>query len=96
MRIDQLLKFNWKFLVPFVLILLLATALLDKFIPETMGDWGRAGIHLLMNLVLVAGTLQILSSNARRQRAAQEAGRMGAPAEPEVEPHADPHAVPAH
>ena len=95
-RIDQLLKFNWKFLVPFVLILLLATALLDKFIPETMGDWGRAGIHLLMNLVLVAGTLQILSSNARRQRAAQEAGRMGAPAEPEVEPHADPHAVPAH
>lgn len=98
-RIDQLLKFNWKFLVPFTLVLLLFTAILDKLIAETTGAWGRAGIHLALNLILAVITLQVLSSNARRQRAAQEAGRMGpggAVAEAAVDVHADPHAAPAH
>ncbi|GAB4149907.1 MAG: NADH-quinone oxidoreductase subunit NuoH [Candidatus Promineifilaceae bacterium] len=99
-RIDQLLKFNWKFLVPFTLVLLLFTAVLDKLIPETTGVWGRAGIHLTLNLILAIITLQILSSNARRQRAAQEAGRIG-PGAPVaeavmVDAHTDPHAAPAH
>ncbi len=99
-RIDQLLKFNWQFLVPFTLVLLLFTAVLDKLIPETTGAWGRAGIHLTLNLILAVITLQILSSNARRQRATQEAGRMG-PGAPVaevvmVDAHADPHAAPAH
>ncbi len=98
-RIDQLLKFNWKFLVPFTLVLLLFTAVLDKLIPEVIGAWGRAGIHLILNLIIAFVTLQILSSNARRQREAQEAGRMGpgaTVAEAVVDAHVDPHAMPAH
>ena len=99
-RIDQLLAINWKFLVPFTLVLLLFTAVLDKLIPATMGAWGRTGIHLAMNLALATATMQILSSYARRQRAAQEAGRTGPgaprPVAAVMDTHADAQTMPAH
>lgn len=72
LRIDQLLNFNWKFLTPLALILLVTTAIADKiFFAVIPGlnlldgaiPWIRAGIHLLMNLIIVAITLQLLKSH---------------------------------
>lgn len=103
-RVDQLLKFNWKFLVPLTLFVLLVTALIDKFIPVTMAEWERAGIHLALNVIIAIATLQILAANARRQRASREAVRMARlgiePQVEEVEESHDHehhvHTVPAH
>lgn len=103
-RVDQLLKFNWKFLVPLTLVILFVTALVDKFIPVNAGEWGRAGIHLALNVIITIATLQILAVNARRQRAIREAVRMSRLGiKPEVEETDDSHdhdhqvrVVPAH
>jgi len=72
LRIDQMLNFNWKFLTPLALVLLVLTAIFDKlfymlipglnlavaFIP-----WARAGLHLLLNIIIILVTLQILKSH---------------------------------
>jgi NADH-quinone oxidoreductase subunit H len=68
LRIDQMLNFSWKFLTPLALILLMATAIVDKLflmaipgvqIADGLIPWVRAGIHLFVNLVMVV-TIQIL------------------------------------
>jgi len=72
LRIDQLLNFNWKFLTPLALILLVITAIVDKVFYAVIPGmnllnaaipWIRAGVHLLMNLIIVAITLQLLKSH---------------------------------
>ena len=69
LRIDQMLNFNWKFLTPLALILLVVTAVVDKVfylvipgmnIAETFIPWARAGVHLLVNLIMIFVTIQIL------------------------------------
>jgi len=71
LRIDQMLNFNWKFLTPVALILLISTAIVDKlffiYIPgfqimDSLIPWIRAGVHLLMNIIIVLITVQILKS----------------------------------
>ncbi|MGE5123586.1 MAG: NADH-quinone oxidoreductase subunit NuoH [Acidobacteriaceae bacterium] len=71
LRIDQMLNFNWKFLTPLALVLLVVTAVADKaffaIIPglhllDVAIPWIRAGVHLLINLVLVLVTVQLLKS----------------------------------
>ncbi len=97
-RVDQILKFNWKFLVPLTLVLLLATALGDKLFATGLAPWPRALVHLAINLVIIAGTLHLLSRNARRERQQREAlrqARQGARIEaPSAE--SEVHAAPAH
>jgi NADH-quinone oxidoreductase subunit H len=44
-RIDQLLDFNWKFLVPITLILILVVAVVQKALPADMNEWGAAAGH---------------------------------------------------
>lgn len=68
MRVDQILNFNWKFLVPVSLALVMMTAVLDKLLPDTFNDFARAGAHLLANIILAMITIEILRSYARRQR----------------------------
>lgn len=71
LRIDQMLNFNWKFLTPLALILLIFTAVVDKVfflvipgvnISTSLVPWARAGVHLLMNLIILLITVQILKN----------------------------------
>ena len=69
LRIDQMLNFNWKFLTPIALVLLIATALVEKllglFLPEinlvdAAVPWVRAAAHLGVNLLILWGTISLL------------------------------------
>lgn len=79
-RVDQLLHFNWKFLVPISLALILTVAVVDKLpFMANMGDLSRAGFHLASNLVVGLVTLEIMRRRARQLRTSQEemlAGRL--------------------
>lgn len=74
-RIDQLLDFNWKFLVPLGLANVLVVALVWKIVPDTdqIGSFGDALLPSLILLVaniamiLVVGAL--LRERGRRERA---------------------------
>jgi NADH-quinone oxidoreductase subunit H len=65
-RIDQMLNFNWKFLTPLALIVLIVTALLDKILPRDNMLWYSLGM-LLANLVIV-GHFANTRSRARVER----------------------------
>jgi NADH-quinone oxidoreductase subunit H len=78
LRIDQMMKFNWKFLVPLSIFNLLMVAFLWKLMPEPeeTGFWAelpRALVVLVGNIVLVLGTLVLLSRYARQEREKVEA-----------------------
>lgn len=80
LRIDQMLNFNWKFMVPLTLVMLFTVAILDKLIPAGADPLVRAGIHFVSNLLIGLATLEILRRRGRSLRATQEAGRvMGSP-----------------
>lgn len=78
LRIDQLLNFNWKFMVPLTLALLFTVAVLDKlildYIPGVTADsWSRALIHFVSNILIGFGALEILRRRGRQVRLAHEA-----------------------
>ncbi|CUS04569.2 NADH-quinone oxidoreductase subunit H [Candidatus Promineifilum breve] len=73
-RVDQILNFNWKFLVPLSLVLIFAVAIVDKLIPAGAGPVARMAIHLALNLLLALGTLQILRRRGRQVREAMTGG----------------------
>lgn len=64
-RIDQMLGFNWKFLTPVSLALLIATAILDKAYGDTAL---RVPALLAGNLVVLAVSWLALRTASRRQR----------------------------
>lgn len=70
-RVDQILIFNWKFLVPIVLALILTVAVLDKLIPSGTSEIARASLHLASNVLIAFIALEILRRNSRRQRRIQ-------------------------
>jgi NADH-quinone oxidoreductase subunit H len=86
-RIDQLLNFNWKFLVPVTLSLILVVAVVLKLLPEGVSDWERAGVLLFANLYFALIVLAILRRTARRMRLRQE-GSHPATSEPTAVPAA--------
>jgi NADH-quinone oxidoreductase subunit H len=94
-RVDQVLNFNWKFMVPLALVLLFTVAILDKLIfvwfPD-ISDGGRALIHLVSNLIIAAVTIEVLRYRIQRDRRATEGADVGGsvPAMPELE-HAHAH-----
>ena len=67
-RVDQILNFNWKFLVPLSLVLILMVAVLDKVIPASAGIYYRSSILLLANLILAMIAVEIMRNVARRKR----------------------------
>lgn len=66
-RIDHMLNFNWKFLVPLSLVALIATALVDKMLAGS-SQWVYTLGMLLVNIVIVWVTLAILRKHARQER----------------------------
>jgi len=66
-RLDQLVGFAWKFLVPLTLVNLVLTALVVKL---SANPWAQAGLLLLGNLITVAVTFLILGLVERRQKSA--------------------------
>ncbi len=81
-RIDQLLDFNWKFLVPLSLINLLVVAFLWKLMPDTdqISSFGEALgptlVLFLANVVMFVGVGWWLRTWARRDREQIEARRV--------------------
>jgi NADH-quinone oxidoreductase subunit H len=72
LRIDQMLNFNWKFLTPLALVLLIVTAIVEKSfwiilpslnLADNLVPWIRAGLHLFVNLILILITIQILKTH---------------------------------
>jgi NADH-quinone oxidoreductase subunit H len=77
LRIDQMLNFNWKFLTPLGLVLVMSTALIEKGLSllapsldlTTAGaSWVRVLSHLGVNLLITVITFAILRGYAKRER----------------------------
>lgn len=66
-RIDHMLAFNWKFLVPLSLVLLMVTALLNTLLREA-SEVAFAGGMLLANALIAWITIEILRARSRRAR----------------------------
>jgi NADH-quinone oxidoreductase subunit H len=66
-RIDHMLNFNWKFLTPLSLALLMVTAILDKLL-ENGPYWVYVTGMLVANLVIIWVVLQLLQLRARVER----------------------------
>ncbi|MGC9469809.1 MAG: NADH-quinone oxidoreductase subunit NuoH [Anaerolineae bacterium] len=82
LRIDQVLSFNWKFLVPLGLVTLLLTALVDKLLVSAnlTEGWLRALGLMLSNVVLGLAAWMVVTwadrraTRRRKQRRAVQAG----------------------
>lgn len=67
-RIDHLLDFNWKFLTPVALVLVIVTAILDKVLVELSVLYGvRVISHLVANLLIIWVTVEILRYQGRQK-----------------------------
>lgn len=66
-RIDQMLGFNWKFLTPLALFLLIVVAILDKAMVAFEPLW-YVLVMLAANILIVWGTVLILRRYARIER----------------------------
>jgi NADH-quinone oxidoreductase subunit H len=76
LRIDQMLNFNWKFLTPLALVVLIVTAIVDKVfytvipginLTASLIPWVRAGVHLFVNIVILFLTVQILKTHTIKE-----------------------------
>jgi NADH-quinone oxidoreductase subunit H len=78
MRIDQMLNFNWKFLTPLGLVLVMVTAVVEKVVLNYFPLWGmdagssaylivRTVVHLAANGLIIAGALWLSQSLGRRE-----------------------------
>ncbi len=67
-RVDQVLNFNWKLLVPITLVMILMLVILDKLIPPGTNELVRASLHLASNVLIIFVTLEILRRSGRRRR----------------------------
>ena len=65
-RIDQMNAFNWKFVTPLALVVLMVTAVVDKLAIES--GWPRFFAHSIANVLMVAGTLVVLRTQAAAVR----------------------------
>jgi len=93
-RIDQLLNFNWKFLVPVTLVLIMVVALILKLLPADINPWALAAVLFFANLVIGLGALDLFRRSARRQRQAVEAAR-NPNTTPSVDDSGEAHPAPA-
>jgi len=86
-RIDQMMAFNWKFLVPVSILNLLMVAFLLQVtkalgIAPALGETDflanlpQALVLLAGNVALIVGIMTVLRNNGRRERAAEEAKRL--------------------
>lgn len=73
-RIDHMLAFNWKFLVPLSLVVLVTTAVLHKIL-SVLPTWQYALGMFFSNVVIIAATIEILRAYGRKQRKTEFAVR---------------------
>ncbi len=73
LRIDHMLNFNWKFLTPFALALVMVTAIADKAL-EGANSLTHTLVLLGLNILLIWGTMAIV-----RRFSAKERKRVGEP-----------------
>jgi NADH-quinone oxidoreductase subunit H len=73
LRIDQMLSFNWKFLVPVSLVNVCMVALVGKAMPPDPNPWVRAGALLGSNVLLALVVLVVMIVGGRRAREQQTA-----------------------
>jgi NADH-quinone oxidoreductase subunit H len=82
LRIDHLLDFNWKFLVPLALGNLMVMSLVKRLLNPIEGNAAdpvvQGAVFFGVNLVMVVATLMILGGVARRARQTEEARRFRA------------------
>ena len=71
LRIDQMLSFNWKFLVPVSLVNVCMVALVGKALPPDANPWIQAGVLLGSNVLLALAVLAIMIVSGRRAREQQ-------------------------
>jgi NADH-quinone oxidoreductase subunit H len=70
-RIDHMLDFNWKLMTPLALVLVMATAILDKTLIALgvpAGSLSYTFWMLVMNIAIAWGTMRLLNKYARSQR----------------------------
>lgn len=76
LRIDQMLNFNWKFLTPLALVLLMVTAVVEKSLIHFMPSLNfsavgflifRSLVLLLTNILIIVVTAILLRAYARRE-----------------------------
>ena len=70
-RIDHMLAFNWKFLTPLALVVLVNTAILSKVLVN-LPTWGYAMGMFSSNLVIGFITIEILRAYGRKQRKVED------------------------
>jgi NADH-quinone oxidoreductase subunit H len=70
-RIDHMLAFNWKFLVPLSLVVLVNTAILNKLL-ITLPEWLYVLGMFASNILIGWVTIEILRAHGRKQRKAVE------------------------
>jgi len=84
LRLDQLLAFNWKFMVPLSLVNIIVVAMLAKVLQEAEAGTGvQTMVLLVANILMILGVYGILALLGRRARQQDEA-LIAATAEPEV------------
>lgn len=69
-RIDQLLNFNWKFLVPLSLVLLLTVAVMDKLFLTDANAVTKAAVLMVTNIVIGWATIEALRWRDRDEETA--------------------------
>lgn len=69
-RIDHMLAFNWKFLTPLALVVLVNTAVLSKVLAG-LPNWGYVLGMFFSNIVIGFITVEILRAYGRNQRKAE-------------------------
>ena len=85
-RIDHMLNFNWKFLTPLALFVLIVTAILSKLLEGTSSTVFVL-VMLAANLAMAWITLQILRARARAERRQTfEPRPVAVPPQPPVSP----------
>lgn len=89
-RIDQMMDFNWKFLVPLSAMLVAVVAIIDRIFLD-VPPFAEFLLQLGGNLILGIITIEILRRFGRRRREAEEGARQEAPAEAEHHDHHDHH-----
>jgi NADH-quinone oxidoreductase subunit H len=70
-RIDHMLAFNWKFLVPLSLVVLMMTAVLNKLLAGLPG-WAYTLGMFGANVVVAVITIEILRAYGRRQQKSKQ------------------------
>jgi NADH-quinone oxidoreductase subunit H len=84
LRIDQLLDFNWKFMVPLALINIIVVAIVAKLLRDAGASIAMESVVLLAaNLLMIAGVYATLAIIGRRARLEDEALAVASLVEPE-------------